>query len=75
MQRGLAAFRYNNSASLTALAFSAGYILLTVLVHFVLLGFLPLVMAVGAMRRHEKLAPVALTVAILQVLFAIAFFR
>jgi hypothetical protein len=48
-----------NSFSLTAIAFSAVYVVLAFATGFVLLGIVPVISAVRAFQRGERLAPLA----------------
>lgn len=59
------AFRYRNAASVSAIVFALGYTAVEYFAHLLLLGFVPLVIAVGALRRRERLAPLAVFVAFL----------
>jgi hypothetical protein len=52
-----------NHYSLISVGVSALYLVLAVATHFVLIGFIPLAMALRARRAHERLAPLALVVA------------
>ena len=63
-----------NKFSFTAMAVAAAYILLAVTTHFVILGIIPLAMAIRAMNRKEQLAPIALAVAIMALVIGIAGF-
>lgn len=51
--------RYENHASLVAIGFSAAYVALALVVHFVLIGIVPVIWAVRAVQRRERLAPLA----------------
>jgi hypothetical protein len=51
---------------------AALYILLAVATHVVLIGVVPVLMAVRSLRAQERLAPVAMGVAILTVIVAFA---
>jgi hypothetical protein len=62
--RQLHAFRYRNTASVSTIAFALGYSAIEYFVHLLLLGFVPIFMAAGAVRRRERLAPVAVVAAL-----------
>ena len=65
-------FAQQNRHSLTALAVVVVYVLLAVTTHFVLIGIVPVVMSIRAIRAKEKLAPLAVCGAIVAVLVAFA---
>lgn len=62
--RQIRAIHYRNAASFSAILFALVYAAIGFFLHFYLLGFVPILAAVGALRRHEKLAPLALAVAL-----------
>ena len=62
-----AALRYNNRFSFTAVVTAAIYLAIAVTIHFVLIGILPVMSAVRAYQRREKLAPLAAVAAALAV--------
>jgi hypothetical protein len=59
-----ATFFHRNSLSFTALGVAAVYVALAAITHFALIGIVPLLMAIRALRRRETLAPLALLAAI-----------
>jgi hypothetical protein len=61
-----------NSLSFTVMGVVAVYILLAMSTHIVVLGILPVVLSVRAVRQREALAPVAVIAAIVAVLVAFA---
>jgi len=62
--RQLHALRYRNAASVSTIAVALGYSAIEYFVHLLLLGFVPIFMAAGAVRRRERLAPVAVAAAL-----------
>lgn len=62
-----------NTYSLTALAFAAVYLVLAATTHVVLIGIVPVLMAVRAFGRKEKLAPLAAVAAAVVVITFILF--
>jgi hypothetical protein len=65
-------FAKQNSLSFTVMGVVALYILLAMSTHIVVLGILPVVLSVRAVRRREPLAPVAVIAAIVAVGVAFA---
>jgi hypothetical protein len=65
-------FAKRNSLSLTAIGVVALYVLLAMTTHFVLIGILPVLMSVRAIKAKETLAPAAVAAAIVAVLVAFA---
>jgi len=65
-------FAKRNSLSLTAIGVVVLYVLLAVTTHFVLIGILPVLMSVRAIKAKETLAPAAVGAAIVAVLVAFA---
>ena len=65
-------FAKRNQLSLTAIGVVALYILLAMTTHFVLIGILPVLMSVRAIKAKEALAPAAVGAAIIAVLVAFA---
>jgi hypothetical protein len=63
-----------NKFSFIAMGVAAAYILLAVTTHFVILGIIPLAMAIRSMIRKEQLAPIALGVAVVALVVGIAGF-
>jgi hypothetical protein len=61
-----------NRFSLISIGVSALYLVVGLLAHFLLLGILPLIMAVRARQRREPLSLAALVVAILVVVVSLA---
>jgi hypothetical protein len=62
----------SNRTTFTAIAVVAAYILVAVTTRVVLLGIFPVLLSVRALRRGEKLAPLALVAALVAVLIAIS---
>jgi hypothetical protein len=62
-----------NSFSWTAIGFAAAYLVIAATTSFVLLGIVPVVSAIRAFQRGEKLAPVAAIAAVVTVGSAIFF--
>ncbi len=65
-------FAHRNSISLTAIGVVVLYVLLAMTTHFVLIGILPILMSVRAIKAKETLAPAAVGAAIVAVLVAFA---
>jgi len=65
-------FAKRNTQSLTAIGVVALYILLAMTTHFVLIGILPVLMSVRAIKAKETLAPAAVAAAVVAVLVAFA---
>jgi hypothetical protein len=63
-------FAQRNSLSLSALGVVAVYIALAVVTHFVLIGVVPVLLAVRAVQRRETLAPLAIVAAAAAVVVA-----
>lgn len=63
-----------NRFSFIAIGVSVLYLIIAVATHFVILGILPIGMAIRAMARKEKLAPVALVFAVIALVVGIAGF-
>ncbi len=53
-----------NRMSAIAVAVGLAYVAIDLLAHFVIFGFVPLLMAVRANRRRERMAPVAIVLAV-----------
>jgi hypothetical protein len=64
-------FAQANSMSLSAVGVAAVYVLLALVTHFVLLGIVPLLLAVRALRAKERLAPVAIAAAAVVVVVSV----
>jgi hypothetical protein len=71
--RGVARGRGPNSFSLTAIGFSAAYLVLAFTTGFVLLGIVPVMSSIRAFQRGEKLAPFAALAAAVTVVTAVFF--
>lgn len=65
-------FAKRNSHSVTAIGVVALYVLLAVTTHFVLLGILPVLLSVRAIKAKETLAPAAVAAAVVAVAVAFA---
>jgi hypothetical protein len=65
-------FAKSNSLSLTAIGVVVLYVLLAMTTHFVLIGILPVLMSVRAIKAKETLAPAAVAAAVVAVLVAFA---
>jgi hypothetical protein len=65
-------FAKRNTVSLTAIGIVVLYILLAVTTHFVLIGILPVLMSVRAIKAKETLAPAAVAAAVIAVVVAFA---
>lgn len=63
-----------NQASFTAIGVAALYILLAVVTHFVFIGIVPVFAAIRAVRRRERLAPLAVVAAAAAVIISISAF-
>jgi len=61
-----------NKHSLTAIGVVVLYVLLAVTTHFVLIGIVPIVLSVRAIKAKESLAPAAVGAAVVAVLVAFA---
>jgi hypothetical protein len=61
-----------NKHSLTAIGVVVLYVLLAVTTHFVLIGIVPIVLSVRAIKAKETLAPAAVAAAVVAVLVAFA---
>jgi hypothetical protein len=64
VRRSLWAFHYRNSTSFTAMALALVYIGVALVTHIIFIGIIPIIVASGAFRRRERLAPVAMAVAV-----------
>ena len=64
-------FAQANTMSLATVGLVALYVVLALATHFVLLGILPLALAVRAFRGREPLAPLAIAAAVLTVVVAV----
>jgi hypothetical protein len=62
--------RSGNQFAFVTFGFAAFYILLAAMTHFVLIGVVPILMAVRSLNAREKLAPYAMGVAILTVIIS-----
>jgi hypothetical protein len=65
-------FAQRNRHSLTAIGVVALYVLLAVTTHFVLIGIVPIMLSVRAVKAKETLAPAAVVAAVVAVVVAIA---
>jgi hypothetical protein len=65
-------FAKRNRHSLTAVAVVAAYVLLAVTTHFVLIGIVPVMLSVRAVKAKETLAPAAVVAAVIAVGVALA---
>ncbi|HEY3925513.1 MAG TPA: DUF2510 domain-containing protein [Acidothermaceae bacterium] len=65
-------FAKRNRHSLTAIAVVAAYVLLAVTTHFVLIGIVPIMLSVRAIKAKETLAPAAVIAAVIAVVVALA---
>jgi hypothetical protein len=61
-----------NRTTVTVLGVVAGYLLLAAATHIVLFGILPLSMSIGAVRRREPFAFVAVIAAVLALVLAVS---
>jgi hypothetical protein len=66
-----ATFARRNQASLTAVAVGLLYVLVDVTAHFFLIGLVPILLAVRAVRQREQLAPLAVVVAVVVIVLAL----
>ncbi len=64
-RRAVGAFRYRNAISLSAIGLTLVYVAIAFVVHFLILGFVPALVAVRALRRREPLARLAILVAVI----------
>jgi hypothetical protein len=64
-RRSLSAFHYRNRASVTAIGMALVYMAIVFVVHIAILGIFPVIAAVGAMRRREPLAPLAIVISVI----------
>jgi Protein of unknown function (DUF2510) len=64
-------FAQRNRHSLTAIAVVAAYVLLAVTTHFVLIGIVPIMLSVRAIKAKETLAPAAVIAAVIAVVVAL----
>lgn len=64
-----------NQASFTAIGVAALYILLAVTTHFVLIGIVPAMASIQAVRRRERLAPLAVLAAAVAIVVSITAFH
>jgi hypothetical protein len=67
-----ATFARRNQASLTAMGVGLLYLLVGLTTRFYLIGFVPILLAVRALRQKEQLAPVAIVVVVLVVIMSFA---
>lgn len=65
-------FAQRNRHSLTAIGVVALYVLLAATTHFVLIGIVPVMLSVRAIRAKETLAPAAVAAAVIAVVVAFA---
>jgi hypothetical protein len=65
-------FAQRNRHSLTAIGVVVLYVLLAVTTHFVLIGIVPVMLSVRAIKAKETLAPAAVAAAVVAVLVAFA---
>jgi len=63
-----------NQASFTAIGVAALYVVIAVAMHFVLIGILPLMASIRAVRRREPLAPLAVMAAVVALVIGISAF-
>jgi hypothetical protein len=70
MTTSMSGSRSDNQFAYITFGFAAFYILLAVMTHFVLIGVVPILMAVRSLNAREKLAPYAMGVAILTVVIS-----
>jgi Protein of unknown function (DUF2510) len=63
-----------NQASFTAIGVAALYVLVAVTTHFVLIGIVPLIASIRAVRRRERLAPLAIVAAAVALVVGISAF-
>jgi hypothetical protein len=67
-----ASFAQRNRHSLTAIGVVALYVLLAVTTHFVLIGIVPVMLSIRAIKAKETLAPAAVAAAVVAVVVAFA---
>jgi hypothetical protein len=65
-------FAKRNRHSLTAIGVVALYVLLAVTTHFVLIGIVPVMLSIRAIKAKETLAPAAVVAAVIAVVVAFA---
>ena len=65
-------FAKRNRHSLTAIGVVALYVLLAVTTHFVLIGIVPVMLSIRAVKAKETLAPAAVAAAVIAVVVAFA---
>jgi len=65
-------FAKRNTQSLTAIGVVVAYVLLALTTHFVLIGILPVLMSIRAIKAKETLAPAAVAAAVIAVVVAFA---
>jgi hypothetical protein len=65
-------FAKRNRHSLTAIGVVALYVLLAMTTHFVLIGIVPVMLSIRAIKAKETLAPVAVAAAVIAVVVAFA---
>ena len=65
-------FAQRNRHSLTAIGVVALYVLLAATTHFVLIGIVPVMLSVRAIKAKETLAPAAVAAAVIAVVVAFA---
>lgn len=65
-------FAQRNRHSLTAIGVVALYVLLAVTTHFVLIGIVPIMLSIRAIKAKETLAPAAVAAAVVAVVVAFA---
>jgi hypothetical protein len=71
MGAALPAPRRDNHYAYVTLGFAALYIVLAVMTHVVLIGVVPVLMAVRSLRARESLAPIAMGVAVIAVVVSV----
>ncbi len=67
--------QYRNAMSVRAMSMAAIYLLIGLVTHFLFLGIFPILLSVGALRRREPLAPVALVVSVLPLVLLLVLHR
>jgi len=65
-------FATRNRHSLTAIGVVALYVLLAMTTHFVLIGIVPVMLSIRAIKAEESLAPAAVAAAVIAVVVAFA---
>ena len=65
-------FAQRNRHSLTAIGVVALYVLLAMTTHFVLIGIVPVMLSIRAIKAKETLAPAAVAAAVIAVVVAFA---